>query len=255
LSGPKIVGVEAPDEVAITYTENSFYWPRFEAGPDGKIWLVTGKQVWSFSKDLKQPTQYNLSKILGESCINCEVHEVFFDREGSMWWGTDRGLFQLRESPVLYDATLRQFGDKLTGVREIVVDGNLVWLARQEGLFIWDRTTNLPPRKVDEAYFQALHLGEDGMIYGVEQNRLVRFDPATGARDNSFQPTGNLPEGSCWRIVADRSGRIWIAKWNSIAVYDPDSNELSDFKVAKNGQEVNPGILDWTAYSLAWMLT
>lgn len=236
--------VAASYNVAIAFAENPYYWPRFEAGPEGGIWLATGKQVWSFTKDLKQSIQYDLSQILGESCANCEVHEIFFDREGSMWWGTDRGLFQLRRSPVFYDAALRQFGGKLAGVRELVVDDNMIWLARQEGLFVWDRTSTSPPRMVDEAYFQALHRGRDGMIYGIKQNALIRFNAITGERDNSFRPEGSLPQGLCWRIIDDLSGRIWIAKWNAIAVYNPVANRITHFKTEKEGQAINMGILD-----------
>jgi signal transduction histidine kinase/DNA-binding response OmpR family regulator/ligand-binding sensor domain-containing protein len=231
-------------KVAVIYDENPYYWPRFEAGPDGEIWLAMGKQVWSFSKDLKQSFQYNLPQILGESCVNCEVHEVFFDREESMWWGTDRGLFQLRKSPTFYGAALRQSGGKLAGVRELIVDGDMIWLARQEGLFVWDKTSTSPPRMVDEAYFQALHLGRDGMVYGVKQNALIRFNAITGERDNSFRPEGSLPEGSCWRIIDDRSDRIWIAKWDAIAVYTPAANRITHFKTEEKGEAISMGILD-----------
>lgn len=236
--------IAAPYKTAIVYDENSYYWPRFEVAPGGEIWLVTGKQVWSFSKDLKQSFQFNLPQVLGESCRNCEVHEVFFDREGSMWWGTDRGLFQLRRSPVFYDAALRQSGGELVGVREVVVEGNMVWLARPEGLFIWDRTSTSPPRKVDSAYYQALHRGRDGMLYGIKGKALIRFNAITGERDDSFRPEGELPSGSCWRIVDDQSGRIWIAQWNAIAVYNPITNRLFHFKVKKKGQAVSAGIID-----------
>jgi len=234
----------APFSVAIVHYKNQYYWPRFEAGPDGEIWLVTGREVWSFSKNLRQAVQYNMPQILGESCVNCEVHEIFFDREGSMWWGTDRGLFQLRKSPAFYDAALQESGGKLAGVREVLVDGNMVWLARQEGLFVWDRASASPPRRVDETYFQALHRGRDGMIYGIKENALVRFNTQTGERDNTFRPEGGMPQGPCWRIVEDQSGRILIAKWNAIVVYNPAANRLFNVKIEKDGNDLSPGILD-----------
>jgi signal transduction histidine kinase/DNA-binding response OmpR family regulator/ligand-binding sensor domain-containing protein len=231
-------------KVAITYDENPYYYPRFEADPDGEIWLATGKQVWSFSGNLTKSFQYNLPQVLGESCSSCEVHEVFFDREGSMWWGTDRGLYQLRRSPAFYNTTLRKYGGKLTGVREVVVDGNMVWLARQEGLFVWNSASTSPPRKVNEAYFQALHRGRDGMIYAIKENALVRFNGVTGEKDDAFRPEGNLPQGPCWRIIEDQSGRILIAKWDAITVYDPAANRLSQLKIEKDGQGISAGILD-----------
>jgi ligand-binding sensor domain-containing protein len=241
----------APYEVAIIHDKNPYYWPRFEAGSGGNTWLVTGKQVWSFSKDLKQSFQYDLPQIIGESCVNCEVHEVFFDREGSTWWGTDRGLFQLRRSPTFYGAALRQLGGKLAGVRELVVDGNMVWLAQQEGLFVWDRTSTLPPRQVDETYFQALHRARDGMIYAIKKDALVRFNAATGERDNAFRPEGSLPAGTSWRIVEDQSGRILIAKWNTIVVYDPVANQLSHFDPKNNGEALKGRELNKVSF-LSW---
>ncbi|WP_020570783.1 hybrid sensor histidine kinase/response regulator transcription factor [Neolewinella persica] len=232
----------------ITYAENAFIWPRFEQSPDGEIWLATGKEVWSFSPDLANWKKYDLSVVLGEKGRGCEVHEVFFDREGTMWWGTNRGIFQLRNSPRFYDDSLRKAAGKLPGVREVLVDDSTVWLALPSGLFRWERGAQERPRLISGNYYLALHRAQDRMIYAVwERNgnqQLIRFNARTGEKEETFRPEGSLSEGSNWRIVEDRSGRIWIATWMTLSVYDPKTNQITNLQPKVAGEPVDAGILD-----------
>ena len=227
---------------SISTPDSDFYLPRFARGPD-RYWLAVGSSVWSFDQNLTDLREHLPGDILGQAFADTQVHLVFFDHEGSMWWGTDRGAFLLRPAPAFHEPLQEIHPELPEAVREIVVDGDIRWLATASGIF--RVPANGVAKRVTTASVNALHLATDGFVYAMIEGQLTRFNATTGAQDLNFHPVDSY-EGpdQCWRIIEDLSGRLWITRWETISCYDPTTNKLADFHLTTSDSVSSFGVID-----------
>jgi signal transduction histidine kinase/DNA-binding response OmpR family regulator/streptogramin lyase len=232
----------APWRLPIAKPDSPFFLPRFARGPD-RFWLAAGPRVWSFSRSLANVKEHPMKEVLGHDYADAQVNVIFFDHEGSMWWGTNRGAFLLRPA-LAFEEPLSILAPGLpNAVREVIIVGTTRWLTTAAGVF---RVTDdgmvqlVSPNSVN-----ALHYDKNGFVYSVADGQLVRFHAATGQQDLTFAPEGE-EEGPrrSWHITEDRHGRIWIVRWNHLSCYDPVTNQLSDFHFRDPGSSADLGTID-----------
>jgi streptogramin lyase len=70
--------------------------------------------------------------------------------------------------------------------------------------------------------------GQDGRIWFLAGNQVVRFNPATGAIDKFNLPNGEVPYDP---IVLGPDGKIWVVESQGVASIDPATGAVRDYSL------------------------
>ncbi|MBW1785771.1 MAG: response regulator [Deltaproteobacteria bacterium] len=204
-----------------------------------------------------------------EGISNDFVTQLFEDRDGHIWAGTNHGLNRYDKSTntitrFLKDPTRPE--SSLVGnvfnlsSRTIIQDRQgYLWFGTQSGLSRYnpetDRFNNhqhnpVDPHSLSDNDIFGLFEDKDGFIWVATKNRGVnRFDPGT-ERFTRFIHDSNdpesLPDNAIQSIVQDRDGYLWFAtREDGLVRRDPDSGRFNHFKHDPDDSDSLPQMSIW----------
>ncbi len=168
----------------------------------GAIWAVSSR-VYAIHNDRAVPYVFG-------AIANIPVRNVFRDRQGTLWVGTDgSGAFHLTaHGPVHYSAPLRLVNNFVRAFLESR-DGS-IWIATDEGIsrITGGRVSNLRVRD-GLVYFSTRALMEDrngNLWIGTDQG----LSCWSNGRFIQNPATRGLAQEKIWSILEDANGVIWF---------------------------------------------
>lgn len=189
---------------------------------EGRSWLATDNNVLIY--DTTGHIQA-LQPEPSENALSLEgnyVRNISFDRSGTLWIGTNSGLFtydpqqnRVEEFPLPFKENQNR------EIWEIYLDEEgLVWVGTYSaGLFILDPSqrrilkNELNTDIARSETVRAVSKGAFGEYWIGTRGGLFRYSKAagfTGYYKNSFQEPNSLSNNSVWTILTDTQGETWI---------------------------------------------
>jgi signal transduction histidine kinase/ligand-binding sensor domain-containing protein len=215
----------------------------FSAG----VFMDSQKNIWmgyGGSLVILNP-QKNVFRILGQKegmLLNSIVYEFLEDREGTIWLSSfdEKNAFGIS----LKEKTLYQIGAEhgfYTGAKAFNIDSkNRLWITDNDTITIIDREKNLLKKIPTGADFRSSGLpsgsitDSNGNIWiGTTSKGVLLINP-TGMLSQHFDKTSGLASNDTWGIGEDYKGRIWLAEYDGINVYDPNLERLYLVKFPEN---------------------
>jgi ligand-binding sensor domain-containing protein/signal transduction histidine kinase len=159
--------------------------------------------------------------LLGEDALSSQVNVLLEDRSGTLWAGTDGGLFRRDGAGLFEKQALAPNRPRPPGISSLVEDATgTLWIGSARGLF--QRRADgrivrpgLPGE--DDIVDVLLHDRQDRTWVG-SRNRLTVFGPRGPA--HSFGEQDGLPHGRLLRLRETTDGHIWAATTAGLAEYD-----------------------------------
>ena len=176
---------------------------------NGTFWAGTADGLNRFDALIERFTTYTY-KLEPQSGIF--YLELFEDREGKMWIGTE-------------SSGLRHF-DPATGQ-----------------LAIYQHNRNLPGTLSDDRV-NSVHFDRSGTMWVGTQNGLDKFNPQTG-RFSAFTQQDGLPGNAVGCILEDENGNLWMSTNNGVARFKPQSKTFTNFSTAEGLP--GPNLIGWGA--------
>ncbi len=162
------------------------------------------------------------------------VHCISEDRGGSLWIGTNEGLFKLPTQKNHFNSNQEfSFLSEIPNIRETLKLGNEVWFAQPEGLFVLQEKES---QKVLDVSINSLLLSSDGYIYAGPANYaptgIFRINPQT--RKTVFLPFPNVDNHKnlsrkVWSLEEDLSKNIWVGAQGGLFRLKPATDTYQSF--------------------------
>jgi ligand-binding sensor domain-containing protein/two-component sensor histidine kinase len=241
-----------PDEGLPGRSVNDFLETR-----SGELWLATndglvrfdpkgksGKRV-ADSNNQNSPEQPMFSVILpaGEDRQSREINVLFEKSDGTIWIGTQKGLFRLERlnghlelrliqliAPASYSAPL---------IFDIIEDSRgSLWVGTTNGLVrIWSNgstATYTTKEGLPDDLIQTLLADRQGRLWaGTRSGGIVRFSAdethAPPVIERTYSQRDGLTTNWVFQLFLASDGRFWVATDRGLAEFFPDANE-SDSK-------------------------
>jgi len=168
---------------------------QMDKDPAGNIWVMAGN-VYKIN-----PVTLAIDSLVLPKTENFQITKVFFDRNGSIWAGTNGdGFGKLNAS---------------TGQFEIY------------------RVSNPDPTLNRRAnVIRAIQEDKRGNIWLATYGGLVKFEPGSKTLTHWVNDPGNvtsLRHNSLWEIYADADGKIWIASWGGgVSYFDSTTGQFEN---------------------------
>ncbi|WP_157275366.1 sensor histidine kinase [Pelomonas sp. Root1444] len=169
---------------------------------DGGLWIGTASQGIIHVKDGRADTFTRADGLSGS--ITCSLFE---DREGNIWFGSDKGLDRFRKLPVSTLSTRQGLPHEVTRSVVATRDGS-VWVATNDGLARWKadgslrvyrQRDGLPDSQVHSQYEDA-----DGRLWASTARGLAYF------ANDRFVAVDDGPDGDVHAITGDAQGNLWL---------------------------------------------
>jgi ligand-binding sensor domain-containing protein len=190
----------------------------------GDVWIAAAN-LFRFQKD--RATPYRFPMLSG-----VRVRNVFRDREGTLWVGTDgRGVYHQAGQQFVHYTTRQGLVNNFVRAFLQSRDGS-VWIATDEGVSRWTRSTFTNYQMSDGlCYFSTRSILEDrngdlwiGTDRGVSRLHNNKFET-----DDAVQA---LREEKVWAIHQDPEGGLWFGTRTG-GLYHWRSGKLSHYTVAQ----------------------
>jgi ligand-binding sensor domain-containing protein/signal transduction histidine kinase len=191
---------------------------------DGDVWIAAAN-LFRFEKDRATPYQFR-------ALAGVRVRNVFRDREGTLWIGTDgRGAYHQVGGQLVHYTTGQGLVNNFVRAFLQSRDGS-VWIATDEGVSRWanGRLTNYQ-MKDGLSYFSTRSLLEDrngdlwiGTDRGVSHVRNDKF-----VSDDAVRA---LQEEKVWAIHQDPDGGLWFGTRTG-GLYRWQQGKLTHYTVAQ----------------------
>ena len=168
---------------------------QMDKDPSGNIWVVAGN-VYKIN-----PVTLAIDSLVLPKTENFEITKVFFDRNGSLWAGTNGNGFG-------------KF-NKSTGQFEI-------------------HRVSHPEPTLDSRANVIRTIQEDnrGNIWLATYGGLVKFEPTSKTLTHWVNEPGNttsLRHNSLWEIHPNENGKIWIASWGGgVSYFDSNTGQFEN---------------------------
>ncbi len=184
------------------------------------------------------------------------IRQVLIGRHGNYWLATPHGLIRFRPElpPSSADrvTVIRLNGEpEADGILTLLEDRNgKFWCGTSTGLYTIDDTAVRMPRltevpiglsKVSWGGSEVGALAEDaegGLWIGATNGMLYRRSPDGGVE--RFTTTEIVPLGQITRLLADRKGRIWVGRGNTLYRSKPAPHPGANGFERVSGQNVGP---------------
>jgi PAS domain S-box-containing protein len=169
---------------------------------DGGIWIGTDGRGLIHVKDGKADLFAKADGLSGN--IACSLFE---DREGNIWYSSERGLDRFRALPVTTLSERQGLSSDITKSVIASADGSL-WVATGEGVTRWkngDSSVFGTKHGLPDASAQSLFEDSDGRIWVSTTRGLAYF-----ATDR-FVPVDGLPSREVYSMTGDRAGNLWLS--------------------------------------------
>jgi ligand-binding sensor domain-containing protein/signal transduction histidine kinase/AraC-like DNA-binding protein/ActR/RegA family two-component response regulator len=213
----------------------------------GDLWVGTsyGLNRYDGKSGRFRRTIANPANGLRSSVIYC----LYEDKQRRFWVGTGNGL-HLRTGPNRYVPFLAagpgKAGNEVRAVRED--RRGYLWAATSSGLF---RLRKVPggyrykKYPLKDTFVTCLLEDQQGTLWaGTKYGGVSRYDAAS----DSFRPFPEpLLSPNVRSLMADRSGKIWMATLEGISIFDPSRNLLSHYR---HEPENRKSLAQNSAYSL-----
>jgi len=170
---------------------------------DGGLWIGTTGSGLVHVKDGLADTFTRADGLSGN--ISCSLFE---DREGNIWFGSEKGLDRFRKLPVTTLSARQGLPDEVTRSVVATRDGS-VWVATKDGLARWKRDgTLLVYRESDglpDAHVQSQYQDADGRLWVSTARGLAYF------ADGRFVGVDGGPSNVIHAIAGDAAGNLWLS--------------------------------------------
>jgi signal transduction histidine kinase/ligand-binding sensor domain-containing protein/DNA-binding response OmpR family regulator len=226
---------------------------------DGRSWLATDNNVFIYDStgSIETLSATNSDSTISLSGIFCR--KIGFDRNGTLWIGTNIGLFTYmpeEDRLELFPLPFKDFQNK--EIWEIYMDDEgLVWVGTYEaGLFIIDPVqgkilrNELNPEINRSETIRAISKGAFGEYWIGTRGGLFRYSKAsgfTGYYKNSFLEPNSLSNNSVWAILTDAKGETWFGTRRGL-------NLLAKRKQAFKNYSALPGNNNYLNSSIVYAL-
>lgn len=200
---------------------------------EGLIWLTTNKGVNII--DLKNGKNKTLTPENG--LLSPFVLTIYQDIEGKIWIGNGGGVLIINSAKTTISSLTRKQGLKEGGsVGNIYQDkGGKIWLGTDNGfMYSFDESKKelekFDINKGNQLLFNILE-DKQGQIWTASiQGGLYKLDPKNG-RPGNYGIADGLTSNEVWSNLETKDGKMWIATYNGIDVYDPKTQTLKHLGV------------------------
>ena len=175
---------------------------------DGGLWIGTEGLGILHLQDGKADAFSQANGLSGN--IACSLFE---DREGNIWFGSDKGVDRFRKLGVTTFSTLQGLPDEGTKSVLATRDGS-VWVATNDGLARWkeDGPTVYKEREgLPGAGVQSLYEAPDGRLWVSTSRGLAYF------ANERFVAVGGVPGKEIYSITGDAEGNLWLSSNEGLA--------------------------------------
>lgn len=150
------------------------------------------------------------------------VYDVFQDRDGSFWLGTNKGVDR-------YDPKSGRYQHFAIGQSYRIIQRRtgMVFVASASGLFRIDKA--LVAEKLVNGYMINVAEGVDGNLYTLEPGLgVLRYD-ADHPKLEQLSDIDDRLAGPFFRLMIGSDGRIWLGGKAGIHSLNPQSNEVTTY--------------------------
>ena len=169
---------------------------------DGGLWIGTEGLGIIHVKDGKADSFTRAEGLSGN--IACSLFE---DREGNIWFGSEKGLDRFRKLPVITLSTQQGVPNEVTKSVLAAADGS-VWVATDDGLAQWKDATPVVYKERDglpDSRVQSLYQDAGGRLWASTARGLAYF-----AADR-FVGVSEMPSNEVYSMTGDEAGNIWLS--------------------------------------------
>ena len=175
---------------------------------DGGLWIGTSGLGLIHVKDGKADTFSRADGLSGN--IACSLFE---DREGNIWFGSEKGVDRFRKLPVTTISTQQGLPDEGTKSVLATTDGS-VWVATNDGLARWKGARPVVYKERDglpDSRVQSLYQDADGRLWANTAGGLAYF------ADDRFVAVAESPSNEVYSMSGDAAGNLWLSSKQGLA--------------------------------------
>jgi PAS domain S-box-containing protein len=168
----------------------------------GAIWIGTDGRGLIHVQDGKAQMFSKADGLSGN--ISCSLFE---DREGNIWFASERGLDRFRTLPVATLSMQQGLSSDLTKSVLATADGS-VWVATNDGVTRWKDSRPFVFRKesgLPDVATQSLYQDSDGRVWTSTVHGLAYFDV------DRFVTVDGLPSREVYSMGGDEAGNLWLS--------------------------------------------
>jgi len=169
---------------------------------DGGLWIGTVSLGLVHVKDGQADTFTRAAGLSGN--VACSLFE---DREGNIWYGSERGVDRFRKLPVTALSTKQGLPDAIARAVLITTDAS-VWASTLDGLVRWKdgRPTIYKQRDgLPDARVGSLYQDADGRLWVSTSAGLAYFE------GDRFVTVAGGPSDDVHAMTGDAEGNLWLA--------------------------------------------
>jgi signal transduction histidine kinase/ligand-binding sensor domain-containing protein len=169
---------------------------------DGGLWIGTEGLGLIHVKDGQADTFARADGLSGN--IACSLFE---DREGNIWYGSEKGVDRFRKLPVTAVSTKQGLPDEVTQSVLATKDGS-VWVATKDGLARWKDGRFILYKERDglpNSHVHSQYEDTDGRLWVSTARGLAYF------ADGRFVAVDGEPGNEVYAITGDASGNLWLS--------------------------------------------
>jgi signal transduction histidine kinase/ligand-binding sensor domain-containing protein len=213
---------------------NQNYAYGIKEDKQGNIWIGFARKIGILD------TERKAIRFIGdpEGLIVRTAYEFTEDKSGNIWIAAfSLGGFSVS----MENQTIRNFGEEqgyfgvTTDIFEDVLDR--LWLISNDTLTIYDPKNSRMKKMhtgsdIRNANFPSSSMqSQEGLIFvGTDKDGVLLVDPKGMLSDN-FSIENGLESNDVWGVEEDSKGRIWMATYRGIQIYDPVNEKLSILKL------------------------
>ncbi|MGB5553317.1 MAG: two-component regulator propeller domain-containing protein, partial [Flavobacteriaceae bacterium] len=206
----------ALDETIIYYTSDG----------KGNSYLASRTTLFKFNNSLFQITAMPIDL----DTQNQKIESIFLDRQGTLWVGTDKGLFKEKK----FSSSFLPEPIELHA-RSILKHNETWYIGGLGGLF--SVTEGKITSIIKNKSIQSIKNIGDTILASTYQTEVIRILKSQPF-DTLLLPIKPDTKPGIFGITSDKKGRLWIGTWEGLYVYD---RKKSEFKNVPLDSEKNVG--------------
>ncbi len=220
----------------------------------GFIWLGTYHGLNRY--DGYNVVTYTIDKNTGGRLLSNTVRAIAEDAYGRLWVGTEGGINVMDPVTQQFHSVAFPAGSKAVSVSSFLVDGNLLWIGTNDGLYGCEVASKdpaavavtirrIPFPEMDERPLQRLRSlvkSPDGTIWAGFTSRAVRF--RCGRSLEQVEAMALPPELAGHPSIAlsiDGGGKVWSGGSDGLMSYDPRSGAIDRYGKGEGEGELPSG--------------
>lgn len=198
---------------------------------DNKLWVGSyGQGLFVLSQNGRNYRRYSLDSEGGGPGGN-SAYSIFKDLSGTIWIGTERGLFQYNASA---DRFYRVAEDLIySHVNDILQDfsGRLWFATMGQGVFRLDPETGiwLSLGDMDPYISCMLEDSAHDIWLGTEDSGIIYYNHKTGESERRWTEEDGLPNNMIYMLLEDNSGGIWGSTNHGLFHLTPNRDRVIRF--------------------------